>query len=150
MVAKPARVVLDPKMLPLIEEALAHGLQALGEEIAHDAAGRIRRGTAPDHMADQWGVATWCNGKRVGNASADGSATELTLREGAASNPVGYVGFGGYYSQGSPRGWFSPRYVEFGTSDTPAMPFLTPAAASASSKAASIVAAAAKPYLDKP
>lgn len=139
------RLVIDPAAMARLQEALAHGFQALGEEIAHDAASRIPTGTPTVHMRNQWGVASFVDDRQVESASADGSAVARP-NHFQGGGPTCVVGFGGYYSNPTSKGYFSARYLEFGTSDTPAEPFLTPAAQSASGKIG-VVQAAVREHL---
>lgn len=136
-----ARVVLNMSALNEVQQALAYGLKDLGEAVAREAAGNAAVSEDPryGHVKDQWGVAIFVDGKKVGDASSDGSATAKPREFRAPKGLSGFVGFG-----------FPGRFLEVGTSDTRAQPFLSPAAARLAGSAVEIVRAGAAPHLAKP
>lgn len=139
---KPSRLQLNFAALEQVQQAVAMGVLAFGTAIAEQAASRVAVSEDPryGHIRAGWGVAVYAFGKKVGNASADGSATAKPreLRTGKETI-LGIVGFD-----------FPARFHEVGTSDTPARPFLAPAAAAVSGSAAEIIAAGAKPHWPRP
>jgi HK97 gp10 family phage protein len=120
---KPSRMEVNYAALEKAQQAVASGVLALGESVARHAAADAPVSDDPryGHVKDQWGAAVYVNGKKVGDVSADGSAVAKPREFRAARTGVsGIVGFG-----------FPARFVEVGTSDTPAQPFLSPAAQAA-------------------
>lgn len=141
MARKRARVELNFAALERVQQAVAMGVLALGEAIARDAAAGVPVSDDPryGHVKDQWGTAVYAYGKKVGDASADGSAVakpRAFRTDRAGIN--GLVGFG-----------FPGRFLETGTSDTAAQPFLAPAAQRAAGYGAGVVAAGARPHWPK-
>lgn len=138
---KPARIVLNFEALAEVQQAVAMGVLELGKAIAEEASHHAAVSEDPryGHVREKWGVAVYAFGKKVGNASADGTAAAKprALRTGKETI-LGIVGFD-----------FPGRFLETGTSDTRAQPFLAPAAESVSSRAPEIIAAGAKPYWPK-
>lgn len=135
-----SRVVLNLAKLDQVQQALAMGCLKLLETIAREASDR-----APDApplgqgLVKSWGAAVYVDGKKVGDVSADGTATAKPRAFRAGSGLTGLVGFG-----------FPARFVEIGTSDTRAQPFLTPAAESVRGRAIALVREGAAPLLAKP
>jgi hypothetical protein len=142
MAAKPAKFVLNFQALTEVQQAVAMGVLEFGKAIAADAASHVAVSEDPryGHIKSSWGVAAYAFGKKVGNASADDSATAKprALRTGKETI-LGIVGFD-----------FPARFHEVGTSDTPARPFLAPAAQRVSGSAPEIIAAGAKPHWPRP
>lgn len=135
---KASRVELNAQALEEVQRAVAFGVLEFGVVIAQDAASNVVVSDDPrfGHIRDSWGVAVFAYGKKVGNASADGSATNKPREFRSDKSGInGLVGFD-----------FPARFHEMGTSDTPAAPFLAPAAQRQSGHAAEIIAAGAKPH----
>lgn len=135
---KPYRFELNAAALTETQRAVAMGLQSFGEEIAHVASRIVTVGSDPryGHVRDQWGVVSFFQGKKVGQASADGSTVQKPrdFRPGKET-AAAVVGFG-----------FPGRFLETGTSDTRPQPFLSPAAQTVSGNAAEIIREGAAPY----
>lgn len=133
-----ARLELNLAALNEVQQALAHGLLALAESIGRDASANVEVSQDNWHIRDHWGAAVYVDGKKVGDVSADGTAT---AKPRAFRTPKGLSGIVGF-------DW-PARFHEVGTSDTAAAPFLSPAAARAAGNAAEIVRAGAAPYMPK-
>jgi hypothetical protein len=115
------RVEINRKAFDAIQLGAADGLFEIANRIVDGA-------NPPDSprlpypigkgLPQQGGAAAWIGKKKVNNASMDGSTVakprSLVLVEGQAT---AIAGFG-----------FPARFVELGTIDTPAEPFLTPSA----------------------
>lgn len=142
MARKQTRVLLNQSKLDQAQLALAMGILNLGHDIALEASSRAA--DAPPYgegIVKGWGVAVYVGTKKVGDISADGTATakprafKVRGREGLSA----VVGFG-----------FPARFLEMGTSDTAAQPFLTPAVMSVGPKAAELIREGAAPILSRP
>jgi hypothetical protein len=136
---KRARLELNLGALTQVQQALAQGLVELGESIARDAASNVEVSTDSWHIRDHWGVAAFVDGKKVGDVSADGSAT---AKPRAFRTPKGLSGIVGFD--------FPARFHEVGTSDTRAYPFLAPAGQRGAARAGEIMARAVAPLLRRP
>ncbi len=134
-----ARLVLNQSVLNDVQKALAFGLLNLGEKIAKDAAASVPYATDPLHVREQWGVAVYVDGKKVGDLSYDGTATAKPRAFRTGKGLMGIVGFG-----------FPGRFLEMGTSDTRAQPFLSPAAQRAVGSAVETIRSGAAPHWPKP
>ncbi len=136
-----SRLELNFAALNQVEQALAQGLLRFGTAIATEAASTVTKSDDPryGHIKENWGVAIWIGGKKVGNASYDGSATAKPRAFRTGKGITGIVGFG-----------FPARFLEMGTSDTRAQPFLSPAAQRMVGSATSLIREGAAPYWPKP
>lgn len=126
-----AKVVLNRAALDSLHLALAEGVEEICRTIVETA-------DPPDAtpfgagLVKQGGWAVYAGSKKVGGGSLQGSQPKKPRSLVAAATGItGFAGFG-----------FPGRFVEFGTSDTPAQPFLTPAVQQVIPHAARIVKAA--------
>jgi len=133
-----ARVELNLAALNQVQQALAKGLLALAESIGRDASSIVAVSADTWHIRDHWGAAAYVDGKKVGDVSADGSATAKPRAFRAPKGLSAIVGFD-----------FPARFHEVGTVDTRAAPFLSPAAARGASRAGPTIAAGAKPFMPR-
>jgi hypothetical protein len=136
-----ARLVLNQSVLNDVQKALAFGLLNLGEKIAQEASANaaVSEDERYGHVRDQWGAAVYVDGKKISDISADGSAVNKPRAFRAGKGLAGLVGFG-----------FPGRFLEVGTSDTRAQPFLSPAAQRAVGSAVETIRAGAAPHWPKP
>lgn len=132
------RVELNRAKLTEVQRGLAKGLHELAVSIAQDAASNVNVSNDTWHIRDHWGAATYVDGKKVEDTSADGSAT---AKPRAFRAPKGLSAIAGFD--------YPARFHEVGTSDTAAYPFLSPAANRGASRAAAALAAGAAPTLRK-
>ena len=121
IVARTKRVEVYRQAFDAIQLGAADGLFEIAQNIVNGA-------NPPDSprqpypigkgLPEQGGAAAWIGKRKVNNASRDGSSVakprSLVLNEGQAT---AIAGFG-----------FPARFVELGTVDTHAEPFLTPSA----------------------
>jgi HK97 gp10 family phage protein len=114
--AQTSRVVLNRKAFEQVDLAIADGLFAVAEEVIAVA----RPPDAPPYgqgLVEGGGAIAYLGGKKVNGTTIGGKQVKkprsLKVRDG---EPVAIAGFG-----------FPARFVELGTVDTPAEPFLTPA-----------------------
>jgi hypothetical protein len=109
----------------------ADGLFEIAKEIVDVASGLAADSPRPPYplgegLPRQGGAVAWVGKKKVNNASNDGSQVAkprslvLLERETAQGEAVAATAIAGY--------GFPARFVELGTVDHPAQPFLTPAA----------------------
>ncbi len=119
------RVMLNRGAIDGINLAIADGLHAVGVAIVTEASAH-----APDSPYDPWpigegllkqgGVLTYVNGQKVNGVGLDGKQPRkpraAAVKQASHRGITTIAGFG-----------FPARFVEFGTVDTPAQPFFTPA-----------------------
>lgn len=140
MARKPsARVELNRSKLNEIQLGIAQGLHNLAVSIAEDASSSVEVSTDEWHIRDHWAAATFVDGKKVLDTSADGSAT---AKPRAFRAPAGLSAIAGFDHPA--------RFHEVGTTDTAAAPFLSPAATRGAARAGTIIAAGLAPTLRKP
>ncbi len=136
-----SRVVLNKAALDQTQRAIGEGVKLIARSIAEQAASR-----APDAtpfgvgLVDQWGVLVYVNGKKIDDASGDGSTVKKP--RGARTSKTGgleaFVGFG-----------FPGRFQETGTVNHAAQPFFTPAVMGVLPSAQTLMRAAAAQHLPR-
>lgn len=140
MARKPnARVELNRSKLNEVQLGIAQGLHELAVSIAQDASSQVTVSTDDWHIRDHWGAATYVDGKKVLDTSSDGSATAKPREFRAPKGLSAIAGFD-----------FPARFLEVGTSDTAAQPFLSPASTRGAERAGPIIRDALAPTLRKP
>lgn len=122
------KVVLNRKAIDDLTLGAADGLHELAATIIEEAevpvaaeAHWIKKGVqvAPGHTARTGGSLAFVNGKQVGGRTRGGRDLEGNVRGTIGSRSAQIVVAGGF--------GFPGRLIEFGTAETAAHPFLTPA-----------------------
>lgn len=125
------RVELDGRAIGRVASAAVRGIaKVLAETAAQASRNAPDRSPHGEGLVDAWGWLVFENGRAVDQGSGDGSSVQAPSDFQPGEGVVGVVGFDR-----------PGRFVEVGTSDTPAQPFLSPAMESVMSRAPEIVGA---------